>query len=127
MKTLILSLITLALLSGAGAVVYAENGSSENNNSHPLSVDANKKETQNSEAFKLSLISKDIVFLIMGILGLMIGILGLMIGILGIALAVFFYIQNSKSTQKMIQKTRRNECLSRQISGSEYGKCYQQS
>ena len=50
MKTLILSLITLALLSGAGAVVYAENGSSENNNSLPLSIDTNKKEIQNSEA-----------------------------------------------------------------------------
>ena len=49
MKILILSLITLALLSGAGAVVYAENGSSENNNSLTLSTDTNKKETQNSE------------------------------------------------------------------------------
>ena len=60
MKTLILSLITLALLSGTGAVVYAENGSSENNNSLPLSKDTNKKETRNSEAYKLSLRSKDI-------------------------------------------------------------------
>ena len=97
MKTLILSLTTLALLSGTGAVVYAENGSSENNNSPTLSIDTNKKESQNSEANKSFLRSIDIVSLIMGILGLM-------IGILGVALAVFFYIQNSKSTQKVMQK-----------------------
>ena len=49
MKTLILSLITLALLSGAGAVVYAENGGGENLNSVIPSIDANTENIKRSE------------------------------------------------------------------------------